>query len=668
MTKQQISIATAAIVVATALPISFALNADSHSAFAPPNEVAAAEAAAAEIAAEAARAETNAAPADAGSESATIGQEDVDEIDLEEIDDTAEAAKHPQIRTDNEDVEFVDISCDEATLADVLRQFRKTTRANIISDDSTNLQRRVSAELKHVQWLDALQSLLNARGFRLERRGNIYFVNEDKMAVPIVTKTFQLNHASAEELATLFNENYAVKGKDGKTVQKIANAFPGANVVVVTAPEKVISDCEAIIRSVDKAIDQIYIEARFIELSSEAMHNLGFDWSQLKSWGVSTKDVGAKVDFGVNKSLSLSKDGSLSVTDSSSSSRNGSADAATGSSASQSGSSYSSSASKSYGSSSSASSERARGHSGSSGNTRNSTRTSTAGSTFSGTLSVDDFRLAISAFESIDDAKIFSNPKVIVSNGKEARVDMTTKYPYIELTSQRNTSSENSYLDYSAKLQQIPGDKDRGLFAGSAFFSYGIELTVKPRISPDGLISVEITPSISYVDEFYSVANGSNMGSDSSYGKFPIVKMKSISTEFTMKDGSTAVIGGLSKTEEEDVDDGIPYLRKLPWIGQRLFGSKSRQKVQYEIIVCVTVGIAQPDALPKDIGLPKNAVIGREYVEGRRLEPGDRPDGAGDLLSLDLRSFDKRRHDAKKAAANGDSGYGSVTVTPSANQ
>lgn len=597
------------------------------------NEVAAAEA-------PAEAAPTNAAPADAGSESATIGQEDVDEIDLEEIDDTAEAAKHPQIRTDNEDVEFVDISCDEATLADVLRQFRKTTRANIISDDSTNLQRRVSAELKHVQWLDALQSLLNARGFRLERRGNIYFVNEDKMAVPIITKTFQLNHASAEELATLFNENYAVKGKDGKTVQKIANAFPGANVVVVTAPEKVISDCEAIIRSVDKAIDQIYIEARFIELSSEAMHNLGFDWSQLKSWGVSTKNVSAGVDRGLDKSSTHEKTASASTDGTSS-------DTTT--------------VGQNAGRNASISSTLKN----SSGDSFESKRISTAGNAFSGTLSVDDFRLAISAFESIDDAKIFSNPKVIVSNGKEARVDMTTKYPYIELTSQRNTSSENSYLDYSAKLQQIPGDKDRGLFAGSAFFSYGIELTVKPRISPDGLISVEITPSISYVDEFYSVANGSATGSDSSYGKFPIVKMKSISTEFTMKDGSTAVIGGLSKTEEEDVDDGIPYLRKLPWIGQRLFGSKSRQKVQYEIIVCVTVGIAQPDALPKDIGLPKNAVIGREYVEGRRLEPGDRPDGAGDLLSLDLRSFDKRRHDAKKAAANGDSGYGSVTVTPS---
>ena len=662
MTKQHLAITAATIASASAAMIALAqISGDTTD-----------ESTNAVIAAEAAAAPTNAVPAE--EPSAALREDDMDEIDLEEIDDTAEAAKRPQIRTDNEDVEFVDISCDEATLADVLRQFRKTTRANIISDDSTNLQRRVSAELKHVKWLEALQSILNARGFRLERRDNIYFVNEDKMAIPIVTKNFQLNHASAKELATIFNENYAVKGKDGKTVQKIANAFPGANVVVVTASEKVISDCESIIRSVDKAVDQIYIEARFIELSSEAMHSLGFDWSQLKSWGVSTKDVAAKVDFGVNKSVTMSKDGSLTVTDNGSStsgsSRNGSTDSATGSKASESGTSYSSSADKSDGLSSSSSSERTRGRSGSSGNSRTSTRTAGADRTFSGTLSVDDFRLAISAFESLEDAKIFSNPKVIVSNGKKAKVDMTTKYPYVELTSQRNTSSENSYLDYSAKLQQIPGDRDNGLFAGSAFFSYGIELSVTPRISPDGLISVEITPSISYVDEYYSVANGSGTGSDSSYGKFPIVKMKSISTEFTMKDGSTAVIGGLSKTEEEDVDDGIPYLRRLPWIGQKLFGSKSRQKVQYEIIICVTVGIARPDALPKDIGLPKNAVLGREYVEGRRLEPGDRPGGASSALALDLRSLDRRRHDEErdKAKINESSGYGSVTVTPSVNQ
>jgi len=579
-----------------------------------------------------------------------LQDEGTDEIDLEE-DDSAIAAKKPQIKGEMSEgtMSLVDIDCDDATLADILRQFRKTTGANIISDDSTNLQRRVSVSLRHVPWLQGLTAILGSRGFRLEPRDNIYRVIEDLQAIPVSTRTFKLNHASAKELADLFNATFAQKDQTGKIKSQIASSFVGANVVVVTATDKILADCESIINSVDKAVDQIYIEARFIELSSEAMHSLGFDWSQLKSWGVSTKNVTAGMDFGVDKSVTVSKDGSFSISDKSSGSAGRNSSDSSSIDSTTSSRTYKADASSSSDMSLSREMSRSRGHS------RNSNRTSTADRTFSGTLSVDDFRLAISAFESLEDARIFSNPKVIVSNGKKAKVDMTTKYPYVELTSQRNTSSENSYLDYSAKLQQIPGDKDHGLFAGSAFFSYGIELSVTPRISPDGLISVEITPSISYVDEYYSVANGSNMGADSSYGKFPIVKMKSISTEFTMKDGSTAVIGGLSKTEEEDVDDGIPYLRRIPWIGQKLFGSKSRQKVQYEIIICVTVGIARPDSLPRDIGLPKNAVLGREFVRGNQLEPGDRENAATNIITLDMTELDKRR--GKKA-------QGTVTITP----
>ena len=97
---------------------------------------------------------------------------------------------------------------------------------------------------------------------------------------------------------------------------------------------------------------------------------------------------------------------------------------------------------------------------------------------------------------------------------------------------------------------------------------------------------------------------------------------------------------------EEDVDTGIPYLRQIPWIGQKLFGWKSRQKVQKEIIVCVTLGIANPAELPNDIGLPKNAVIGREYVEGKRQEPGDRKGGLAKVLKLDLRDLGDKEREA----------------------
>ena len=609
---------------------------------------------------------------------------ETDEIDLDKLDDSADAArKAPTVKmaqpaattnavasapataaktasaSTNETAEatmpemavttgLVDIDCDDATLADILRQFRKTTGANIISTDSSNLQQRVSVSLRHVPWLDALQAILNTKKFRLEPRGDIYFVSEDKQLEPMFTRTFVLNHASAKELAELFNSTLGGGGRDPKTGKprggQIATAFEGANVVVVTASEKILADCEQIIKSVDKAIPQIYIEARFIEVSNEAMHKLGLQWNQLESWGATVKNLeggwsynnGRVGSYGTrvtssSSSSSSSSDGKGGTTGSSSASQTIEAITPTGVGNAISGSSFNRSAEDMAW-------RNARG--------------------FSGQLSVDDFRLAMSAFEQMDDVKIFSNPKIIVSNGKEACVDMTTKFPNVRVQATRNTSNGSDSLDISTQLEAIPGE-DKLMFAKEVFFGWGITLSVKPRISPDGLINVEIVPTISQLDTdvtptgFYQVKGGDS----SAYSSYPIIQVKRLTTDFTMKDGATAVIGGLSKTTEEDVDSGIPYLRKIPWIGPKLFGWKSRGKVQKEIIVCVTLGMADPADLPADVGLPKNAIVGREYIAGRKFEPGDRAGGLADVMSLDMRAIEEKQADTKR-------GSGTVTITP----
>ena len=560
---------------------------------------------------------TNGVPANA------ITDANADEIDLEELDDSADAAKAPQVKkaADAESATLVDIACDNATLEDILRQFRKVTDANIISDDSTNLQRRVSVNLHRVPWLSGLQSILNSRNYRLEQRGEIFFVKEDKVAEPVVTRSFTLNHASAKELAELFNKSYGKKDPKGAVILPIATCFEGANVVVVTATEKVIADCESIIRAVDKAVAQIYIEARFLELSSEALHKLGLQWNQLESWGVTAKGIvagyeanaGKLADYGtflskrtVADTASTSAQNSQGSTSTSSSANRNSNDEFTG-----------------------IGPDKLNGALGAGRDAADMAWRHASG--FSGQLSADDFRLALSAFEEFGEGKIFSNPKIIVSNGKEAKVDMTTKEPNVAIKSDR-TGDAGQFLSISTTLEVIPGE-DKQMFAKEAFFSYGITLSVKPRISPDGLISVEIVPAISEKSGNKEVAGGEQ----SIYTSYPIISVKRLTTEFTMKDGSTAVIGGLTQTVEDDVDSGIPYLRHIPWIGQKIFGWKSRQKVQKEIIVCVTVGIANPADLPKDIGLPKNAVIGREYVNGTRREPGDSKEDSTRILQLNMK-------------------------------
>ena len=583
-----------------------------------------------------------------------LQDEGTDEIDLEE-DDSAIAAKKPQIKGEMSEgtMSLVDIDCDDATLADILRQFRKTTGANIISDDSTNLQRRVSVSLKHVPWLQGMTAILGSRGFRVEIRDNIYRVVEDLQLIPVSTRTFKLNHASAKELADLFNATYAPKDPSGKIKSPIASSFPGANVVVVTTTDKTLSDCEAIIAAVDQAVAQIYIEARFIELSTEAMHKLGMQWNSLESWGASVRNISGGWEYNNGRAANYGMP-MTARSPSSSSSDSKSANAST----SLSGSSASSSASSS--SSTSKSSSDSMTYTGLVPNSiGEATKAGRDASDmawhnargFSGQLSMDDFRLAMSAFEQMSDAKVFSNPKIIVSNGKEAKVDMTTKYPNVTIDS--NYTGQNSQnLSISTKLDTIPGE-DKFMFAKEAFFSWGIELSVTPRISPDGLISVEIVPTISDCTGYLTV--NSSQETDTPYTQYPIIEVKRLTTEFTMKDGATAVIGGLSKSAEEDVDSGIPYLRKIPWVGQKLFGWKSRQKVQKEILVFVTIGIADPSDLPKDIGLPKNAILGREFVRGNQLEPGDREGVGAKVLKLDMSELDKR--EKKKS-------QGKVTITP----
>ena len=557
-----------------------------------------------------------------------------DVIDLEEA--TAEGVKLKVNGAAGDQNALIDIDCDEATLADVLRQFRHAVGANIISGDSSNLQQRVSVSLHQVPWFESLQTILNTKQFRLEPRGGIYFVSEEKMTVPTFTRTYTLNHASAEELAAMFNKNYGKKSADGKTLVGVASAFPGANVIVVTADEKTLSECEAIIKAVDKAIAQIYIEARFIEASSEAMHKLGLDWSSLESWEVRAQNLNASFSSSTirqakdaaSRAHSLLND--LTVNSTSGYKTSEQADG---------NGKYAQIPLNRYENTSRSESSRNRG------GTHDSSKDSGSETGFSGTLSASDFKIALSAFESIEDAKVFSNPKIIVSNGKEAKVDMTTKFPNVRVQATRNTSNGSDSLDISTQLEVIPGE-DKLMFAKEAFYSWGITLSVKPRISPDGLINVEIIPTISQLDVdcpntengFYAVRGGDS----SAYSSFPVIGVKRLTTDFTMKDGSTAVIGGLSKTEEGDIDSGIPYLRHIPWIGPKLFGWKSRGKVQKEVIVFVTVGIANPADLPKDAGLPKNAVLGRQFVDGTKLEPGDRKDAAAELLKVDERALDDR--------------------------
>ncbi len=512
--------------------------------------------------------------------------------------------------TDASDTEpLVSMSFDETPIADVVKAFRDATGANIISGGDSNLQARISVRLDNVPWRKGLTSILEPQGLQLAEEpagSGIYIVRARTDVVPKITRTFDLKHARADEITNLVVSAF---GRDatGKPLVS-AVSYNAGNVIIVTATEKQIFECEAMIEAIDKPTPQVYIEVRFVELTAAASRQLGMKWDQLKEWGVNLHDINAGMERNDGK-LAAYRTGTTDVRDGVAGKE--SVDVLVTPGEIPAASMTTDGLTKGAGRSAEDMSwKRARGA--------------------SGQLSVDGFRLAMSAFEQIDGVSIFSNPKIIVANEKEAVVDMTTKLPNVSMTTSR-TGVQNDQLDISARLEVIPGDKGdrdgkgRGLFAGEAFFSWGISVKVTPRVSPAGLITMVVEPSISALSteygEFYQFGG---VGADTPTPQFPIIDMQRMQTVFTMQDGATAVIGGLTRTTEGNIDSGIPFLRKLPWIGPRVFGWKSRQKQQKEIIIFVTVGIADPGTLPEDIGMPKNAILGRDLFTGDLKEPGDR--------------------------------------------
>jgi hypothetical protein len=59
----------------------------------------------------------------------------------------------------------------------------------------------------------------------------------------------------------------------------------------------------------------------------------------------------------------------------------------------------------------------------------------------------------------------------------------------------------------------------------------------------------------------------------------------------------------------------------------------------------------------ENAGLPKNAVIGRQYIMGQKLEPGDRPQKTLEgIESLDMRLLEEQAKDPLRKHKEEDAG------------
>lgn len=164
----------------------------------------------------------------------------------------------------------------------------------------------------------------------------------------------------------------------------------------------------------------------------------------------------------------------------------------------------------------------------------------------------------INLLDNASDVRILSTPSVLVRNNAEATLDVGTKIPV-------NSTSFNPING---------GDPGDGTYTQVQYLDTGVILTVKPRISRDGTVFMEIDQEVSSPGR---VSVGGNREVDS----------RSLVTEAAIKSGETVMLAGLIIDNKTKGTSGLPGLSRIPIIGG-LFGTQTDFSDRSEVIILVT--------------------------------------------------------------------------------
>jgi type IV pilus assembly protein PilQ len=159
----------------------------------------------------------------------------------------------------------------------------------------------------------------------------------------------------------------------------------------------------------------------------------------------------------------------------------------------------------------------------------------------------------LTALETVGDTNVIATPRLMCLNKHRAEILIGEQLGYVS-TTQTETSTTQSV----------------------SFLEVGTQLRLRPFISSDGMIRMEVHPELS-------------TGNVRLEGNFtlPDKKVTQVTTNIMVRDGSTVIIGGLLRDETSTTASQIPLLGSLPLVGS-VFRKNKEQIGRQEILVIIT--------------------------------------------------------------------------------
>lgn len=226
-----------------------------------------------------------------------------------------------------------------------------------------------------------------------------------------------------------------------------------------------------------------------------------------------------------------------------------------------------------------------------------------------GVLTDPQFALVIRAMSQRKGVDLMSAPSVTTKGGQRATIEVVREFIYPtefdppQIPTNVGSTTGGGIGGGSSSVPVTPTTP-----TAFEMRPVGVRMEVDPTVGADGYtIDLNLAPEVTEFDGFvnygspiYSVntsplavAFGSRVELTPNVINQPVFSIRKVQTAVTVWDGQTVVLGGLIREDVQDVEDKIPVLGDLPFVG-RLFKSQVEDHFKRNLMIFVTAKLIDP--------------------------------------------------------------------------
>ena len=219
-----------------------------------------------------------------------------------------------------------------------------------------------------------------------------------------------------------------------------------------------------------------------------------------------------------------------------------------------------------------------------------------------GIIGAETLSLAIRAIEENAGSDLMSSPSLTVLDGKTAviKVAQLLRYPQAYGDTQSNVgTSGGGGTGVGGATTGAAVAITAGTPQDFTIQEVGVTLEVTPTVAADDSIALNLKPKVTEFEGFVeyggtsvAISGGVTVSVPSGFFQ-PIFSTREVTTEVTVFDGATVVIGGLTREEVKTIDDKVPVLGSIPLIGAA-FRSSGKSIQKKSLMVFVTANLVSP--------------------------------------------------------------------------